>query len=59
MKTEEEHERAILSGSSSSTQDSLVGLASILIVPPCTLPSRKANGLLDNEYKFCRKEKGD
>jgi len=49
----------LLSGSSSSTQDSLVGLASPLIVPPCTLPSRKVNALLDNEYKFCRKEERD
>jgi len=36
-----------------------VGLASILIVPSCTLPSRKVNGLLDNGDKFCKKEEGN
>jgi len=48
-----------MSGSSNSTQDSLVGLALILIVPSCTLPSRKANGLLDSGDKFHRKEEED
>jgi len=49
--------RCNLSGSSSSMQDSLVGLASILIVPPYTLPSRKTKGLLDSGDKFSREEK--
>jgi len=48
-----------VSESSNSTQDSPVGLASILIVPLCTLPNRKANGLLDSGDKFCRKEEED
>jgi len=36
-----------------------VGLASILIVSPSTLPSRKANDLLDSGDKFYKKEEED
>jgi len=48
-----------LLGSSNSTQDFPVDLALILIVSSYTLPSRKANGLLDSGDNFCRKEEED
>jgi len=40
-KVQEEIKRYVVPETSSSIQGSLVGLASILIVPSCTLPSRK------------------
>ena len=49
----------VLLGSSNPTQDSPMGLASILIIPSCTLPSRKTNSLLDSGDRFCRKEEKD
>jgi len=53
------YEYISLSESSSSLQNSLVDLVSILIVFPYILPRRKTKGLLNSRDKFSRKEKMD